>query len=322
MNFKAAIGISAVVTVFCATLLPAGESPLTQQPPQQGPPPPGSVRDVGVRLGTPGAGGSLSDLSGSLLVLFATADTTFHEVDSVFGTIPGETGSGLGPSFNLNSCASCHAYPATGGSSPQINPQVAVANLDGATNALPSFVTSDGPVREARFKLNPDGTSDGGVHDLFVTTGRADAPPGCSLAQTNFAQQVSSGNVSFRIPTPVFGAGLIESIPDATILANEAANASMKSSLGISGHENRSANDGTITRFGWKAQDKSLLIFAGEAYNVEQGVTNEAFPNSRQTSPTCDTQPLPEDHTDFTTGASSDIVNFAFFCAFWRPRSR
>ena len=43
---------------------------------------------------------------------------------------------------------------------------------------------------------------------------------------------------------------------------------------------NRSGNDGTITRFGWKAQNKSVVIFAGEAYNVEMGVTNDVFPTS------------------------------------------
>jgi CxxC motif-containing protein (DUF1111 family) len=52
--------------------------------------------------------------------------------------------------------------------------------------------------------------------------------------------------------------------------------------LGVIGNEfNTSGNDGTITRFGWKAQNKSLLIFAGEAENVEMGVTNELFPNER-----------------------------------------
>jgi len=295
-RLNAAIACSALATILFAA----------PPPPPQGPP-----RDTGVRLGAPGAGGSLSGLPGLLLALFNTADATFNETDSV--------PTGLGPSFNMDSCSGCHGFPAAGGSSPQINPQVAVANLAGATNTIPSFITTNGPVREARFKLNPDGSADGGVHDLFVITGRADAPPGCNLAQTDFAPQVASGNISFRIPTPVFGAGLIEVIPDAAILANEAANASAKSNLGISGHENRSGNDGTITRFGWKAQNKSLLIFAGEAYNVEQGVTNEAFPNSRQTDATCDTNGLPEDHTDLTTGAASDIVNFALFMRLLAP---
>ena len=50
--------------------------------------------------------------------------------------------------------------------------------------------------------------------------------------------------------------------------------------LGIEGSFKTSGNDGTIMRFGWKAQNQSLLIFASEAYNVEQGVTNEGFPMS------------------------------------------
>ena len=103
---------------------------------------------------------------------------------------------------------------------------------------------------------------------------------------------------SFRIPTPTFGAGLIEAIDDSTILANKSANASAKSALGISGRENRTGNDGSITRFGWKAQNKSLMIFSGEAYNVEQGVTNDLFANERDTTPGCQFNATPEDHID------------------------
>jgi CxxC motif-containing protein (DUF1111 family) len=291
-----------ITIVFFGSLLSASGPPPTPDRP---------VKDPGVRPGNPGAGVPLAGLPGATAALFATAQATFNEVDSV--------ASGLGPSFNMNSCAGCHAFPAPGGSSPQSNPQVAVANLNGATNAIPSFIATNGPVREARFKLNPDGTADGGVHDLFVITGRADAPAGCKIAQTNFAPQVANNNVSFRIPTPLFGAGLIEAIADATILANKGANAQAKASLGISGHENRSGNDGTITRFGWKAQNKSLLIFAGEAYNVEQGVTNNAFPNSRETDPACAPQDFPEDTTNLTTGAASDIINFTLFMEMLAP---
>jgi CxxC motif-containing protein (DUF1111 family) len=157
------------------------------------------------------------------------------------------------------------------------------------------------------------------VHDLFVITGRSDAPAGCRLAQTDFGSQLQRNNVIFRIPTPTFGAGLLESISDAAILGNKAANEAAKRSFGISGFENRSGNDGTITRFGWKAQNKSLLMFSGEAYNVEVGVTNELFPNPRQTDPACDTNPHPEDYTNLTTGASSDIVNFSIFMRLLAP---
>jgi hypothetical protein len=171
-----------------------------------------------------------------------------------------------------------------------VNPQITAASDYGASNSIPSFVTADGPVREARFPylVNSNGTlsqtPDGGVHALFTIAGRTDAES-CAMAQPNFAAMQSLNNVIYRIPTPVFGAGLIENIPEAAIYANMTANASVKQSLGISGHPNISGNDGTVTRFGWKAQNKSVEIFAGEAYNVEMGVTNELFPDERSLPP-------------------------------------
>jgi CxxC motif-containing protein (DUF1111 family) len=131
------------------------------------------------------------------------------------------------------------------------------------------------------------------------------------------------GNLAFRIPTPLFGGGLIENISEATILANEAANSSLKQSLGITGHPNISGNDGSITRFGWKAQNKSLEMFAGEAYNVEMGVTNELFPDERQQAPpSCLFNPTPEDSTNFSstgTAIVSDIVAFSDFTRLLAP---
>jgi CxxC motif-containing protein (DUF1111 family) len=212
-----------------------------------------------------------------------------------------------------------------------------VFNLDGAQNTLPSFITPDGPVREARFKffLTSTGTlsnnPDGGVHDLYVISGRPDAGS-CSIRQPDFAHNLSLNNISFRIPTPTFGAGLIENISDETILANMRANASIKQSFNISGHPNRSGNDGSITRFGWKAQNKSLAIFAGEAYNVEMGVTNEAFPNERANPEealrgglpaNCKINPTPEDDTNMNasldSGVPGDMAQFAMFMRLLAP---
>ncbi len=276
-----------------------------------------NVTDPGVRGGAAGAGGPISGLTAAQLAQFNSAKVTFAEVDSVSGTIPGEGGAGLGPGFNMNSCSGCHAFPASGGASPAVNPQIAVATLHGARNTVPSFITINGPIREARFKQNADGSADGGVHDLFVITGRSDAPTTCQLQQTDFASQLQRNNVSFRIPTPAFGAGLIEAIPDATILANKASNSQLKQQLGISGRENRTGNDGSITRFGWKAQNKSLLVFSGEAYNVEQGVTNEVFPNARETGPGCDAIGHPEDNS--MNGEEGDLMQFAQFMRLLAP---
>src|SRR5437016_2372872 len=180
---------------------------------------PFTARDPGVRGGQAGAGGPIPGLTAAELAFFNAGLDAFNEVDSVSGTIP-DTGLGLGPRFNLDSCAGCHAQPAVGGTSPFTNPQVAVATKAGAINTVPFFISVNGPVREARFKRNLDGTPDGGVHDLFTITGRSDAP-GCVIAQPDFVTAAALQNLIFRIPTPLFGAGLIEAVEDRTIVANK-----------------------------------------------------------------------------------------------------
>ena len=274
--------------------------------------------DPGVRGGDPGAGGALPGLNDVERQYFDVAKDVFQEVDA--------GPDGLGPTFNLDSCSGCHSQPTIGGTSPATNPQVAVATLMGAKNVVPSFVTANGPVREARFVRNRDGSPDGGVHGLFVITGRSDAP-GCNIAQPNFAAELARNNVVFRIPTPLFGLGLVENISDGALEASLAANAQQKRSLGISGRFNRNGNDGTIARFGWKAQNKSLLLFSGEAYNVEMGITNELFQNERESDPACQFKATPNDSTPLVSEETaspsasfqSDIDLFAAFMRFSAP---
>ncbi len=264
------------------------------------------ARDPGLRGGPAGAGGALNGLSSAQKAFFKAGLADFEEREGI--------ADGLGPRFNLDSCGGCHLQPANGGSSPAVNPQVAIATFNGARNVVPSFITKNGPVREARFVRNADGTPDGGVHALFVISGRKDSTGdarGCTAKQEDFETQVQNKNVIFRIPTPTFGLGLVEQISDSDLVANQAAAAPQKAALGIggrfnrtrtsstsssiSGEMNRSGNDGTITRFGWKGQNKSLLIFSGEAYNVEMGITNDAFQNERDENPTCQFANVPND---------------------------
>jgi CxxC motif-containing protein (DUF1111 family) len=274
--------------------------------------------DPGVRGGDPGAGGALPGLNDVERQYFDVAKDVFQEVDA--------GPDGLGPRFNLDSCSGCHSQPTIGGTSPATNPQVAVATLMGAKNVVPSFITANGPIREARFVRNRDGSPDGGVHSLFVITGRSDAP-GCNIAQPNFAAELARNNVVFRIPTPVFGLGLVENVSDGTLEASLAANAQQKRALGISGRFNRNGNDGTIARFGWKAQNKSLLLFSGEAYNVEMGITNELFQNERDSDPNCQFKATPNDSTPLVSentaspsaSFQSDIDLFAAFMRFSAP---
>jgi CxxC motif-containing protein (DUF1111 family) len=285
------------------------------------------ARDPGLRGGPAGAGGPIAGLTAYQTDLFTLGLEDFNEAEDV--------ADGLGPRMNLDGCGGCHAQPAIGGTSPAQNPQVAFATKDGGTDRVPTFIRLNGPIREARLVRHPDGTPDGGVAALFTITGR-DGADGCDIKQPDFDAELRRRNVIFRIPTPVFGAGLIEAIPDSAILANQAANPSRKRELGVRGRPNfvspgnrvtgapnRNGNDGTFARFGWKAQNVSLLLFSGEAYNVEMGITSELFQNERDQTPSCQFADVPNDVQNFapktTLEAVTAIANFANFQRFLAP---
>jgi CxxC motif-containing protein (DUF1111 family) len=264
--------------------------------------------DPGAQTAQRGTGSPLSsvlaDDNSGVLEFFRDGLNRFQAVESVSNSPT--RNNGLGPRFNSNSCSSCHAQPTPGGSAAAVNPQATFTSRDIAPNdTMPSFITSAGPTREARFPffLNSNGTvnlnaPDGGVEDLFTVSGRSDAGT-CRLSQPNFAAAEAANDIVFRIPTPLYGVGLIENLDDSTLMNNQAANEA--NSFGISGAFNRSGNDGTIMRFGWKAQNKSLHIFSGEAYNVEMGISNLIFPQER---------PLPEEEQQ-GRGLPADCLNLS-----------
>jgi CxxC motif-containing protein (DUF1111 family) len=281
--------------------------------------------DPGVQGGPARAGSPLASVNSGdgTLQFFQNGQARFQDIESVSNSPTGN--NGLGPRFNFVQCSGCHLQPAVGGTGPATNPQFRViANgfVNGSTNTIPSFITANGPTREARFPFffdsngNPNTNApNGGVEDLFTVSGRSDAGS-CSLPQPSFALAQQTNNIIFRIPTPVFGAGLVENVDDSTLLRNQAANAN--NNLGISGTFNHNGNDGTIARFGWKAQNKSLELFAGEAYNVEMGISNEIFTQDRPLPGEDMNAGLPasclnlsqggypEDTTNFTAKAGSD----------------
>jgi len=310
-----------------------------------------------------GGAGQVVSFQSNLTGFWFQALTVFETVSTV-GPGPQTGGSsipGLGPSFNAISCFQCHSQPAVGGSSPNTrtpgfpngNPQVGDAPTPAQLQAVSSFITANGPVREARFPkgapgddtINRDPVPAGAVANLFVIKGRPDAPANCDIAQNDFPTQVANNNIIFRIPIPTFGEGFVENTADDNLEGNLAVEDAIANNpnffnppLGIKGFFNISGNDQTISRFGWKAQNKSLLIFSGEASNVEMGVSNENFPNERTDgNGQCSPNPEPEDqvivppdptdpnHRDIpaifsafgkdgvASDISSDIENFAVF---------
>jgi hypothetical protein len=248
------------------------------------------------------------------------------ELDPIFPQFHTNS-NGLGARHNADQCFLCHAQPTLGGSGGFLVPNPGqgtpmlpenplfrlVPHRFGKQNVVPVFEQQFGPIREVRFKYKPDGTRDGGVHQLWVVTGITTDPTltNCSLTQPNFAAQFAAGNLSFRIPLQMLGLGLIDSIQDREILSHFNATASQRAALGITGHPNRSGNDGTITRFGWKAQNKSITMFAGEAYNVEMGITNELFPTATEEDPGCNGPDKPEPN-DVTRTDTTDAINENF----------
>jgi CxxC motif-containing protein (DUF1111 family) len=91
----------------------------------------------------------------------------------------------------------------------------------------------------------------------------------------------------------------------------------------ITGQTNNNGNDGTIARLGWKAQNKSLLVFSGEAYNVEMGITNELFQTERDETTPCNIVRVPNSITDTeattTVDTLSAVEKFAMFMRFLAP---
>ena len=309
------------------------------------------AKDPGVRSGPPGAGAALPGLSPIEQQMFdegfqrtvqlegvcddCTDLTLGSHTDPAQANLVTKTNSsGLGVRFNGDQCSACHNQPAVGGSGgflvpnpqdppgqqrPPENPMFhLMPTRKGATNAVPTFIEQYGPIREVRFAKKPDGTPDGGVHQLFSIVGRTDIFPGgqpgscttAALPPTNFDEQYRKGNVRFRIPLQLYGLGILDGIQDREILSRHEASAAVRQSLGITGMPNRSGNDGTITRFGWKAQNKSIMIFAGEAYNVEMGVTNDLFPQATDEAPECTADK--SEPNDIFRGDNSDVRNQGF----------
>jgi CxxC motif-containing protein (DUF1111 family) len=206
---------------------------------------------------------------------------------------------GLGPAFNGTSCAACHNVPAIGGGGVMLETRVAYRDEAGAFRGL-----------------NDAGDT---LMHLFSVPSHA--------CQPIIPDDVNV--IARRAPIPLFGAGLVEAIPDDVLLALE--DPFDRNRDGVSGRAamvvDQATRERRVGRFGWKAQHATLLAFAGDAYRNEMGITNDLFPQEsvfgvgaaqmRQ----CDPKPDPEDVRDPVTRRRG-IDNFEAFMKFLAPVSR
>lgn len=208
-----------------------------------------------------------------------------------------ESEEGLGPAFNATGCATCHSIPAVGGGSTVTEVRAGYRDPSGSFHEL----------------------GGGTLYHLFST------PDHRCQALIPDAVNV----IAYRITVPLFGAGLIEAIPDEDIRAREDPFDSDRD--GVSGRAaiivDVASGERRVGRFGWKAQHATLLTFSGDAYTNEMGITNDLFPKETingidQTRMRyCDPFPDPEDRADPRTGRRA-IDNFAAFMRFLAPVGR
>ncbi len=208
-----------------------------------------------------------------------------------------EASEGLGPLFNGTGCASCHNVPVIGGGSPMTEMRAGARDADG------NFRVVGGTTLYQMFSI-PDHRCQSSV-------------------------PVEATIVARRMSIPLFGAGLIEAIPDETLLALE--DPFDRDRDGISGRAALITDVATgqrrVGRFGWKAQVATLLTFSGDAYTNEMGITNDLFPTepyggiSEAKMRECDRLKDPEDVVDPRTGKRA-IDNFESFMKFLAPLSR
>ena len=206
---------------------------------------------------------------------------------------------GLGPAFNGTSCAVCHSVPAVGGGGIMLETRAGYKDDDGSFRGL-----------------NKDGDT---LMHLFSVP-------------THNCQPIIPDDVTIiarRAPIPLFGAGLVEAIPDETLLALE--DPQDRNRDGVSGRAAMVTDVATgerrVGRFGWKAQHATLLAFGADAYRNEMGITNDLFPTESlfgigdELLRRCDPRPDPEDVRERSTGRRG-IDNFESFMRFLAPVAR
>ncbi len=232
-------------------------------------------------------GGALPGLTNAQLADFIDGRDSFRDRKT--------PGDGLGPIFNDVSCVACHDAGATGGASRRTVTRFG-RTVDGVFDPLDSLGGS----------LLQDRAVNNAVREVIP-------------AEAN--------TIARRVTTPIFGAGLIEAIGDETIVAGTL----VPKPAGIAGKVSlvRDVTSGKerVGRFGWKAQQATLLAFSGDAFLNEMGITNRFFPTENapngNTAALANFDPRPdiEDPLDAADG-KTDVDRMADFMRLLAPAPR
>ena len=236
---------------------------------------------VMVTGGEPGA--PLPGLTQAELSRFRAGQAVFNQVFT--------PEAGLGPMFNENQCSACHTDPASGGTGEQR--VVKATRFDGATCDL--------LVDQGGRNVRTQATAVMQAHGIERET----IPP------------AATERGRFTVPF-LFGAGLVEAIPEADIEAR--ADPDDGNGDGIAGRVGRTA-DGRLGRFGRKADFATIEDFSAGALLLEMGLTNPREPEEARVAghpvpPGAD--PVPDPEIDAAT--LQVLVDFVRFLSPLAPR--
>jgi CxxC motif-containing protein (DUF1111 family) len=184
---------------------------------------------------------------------FAAARTAFNTQETL--------DDGLGPVFNETACGRCHTQGAIGGAGVQIERRFGRFD-NGHFNTL---ANKGGSLRQ--------------LMTVGSFTGLANQSCTVPLEVEPPEATVHAG----RLTTPLFGAGLIDAIPDSVIAANAAAQPAAVRGivnrvtilLPQPGDTTQSVGGTRVGRFGWKAGVATLVQFSADAYMNEMGITTQ-----------------------------------------------
>lgn len=212
------------------------------------------------------------------------------QFEAAFVTAPADVNSGVGPIFNNNSCVACHPRDGRAPFPNDINQlsgfflRSSIEGTDphGGPNPVPGFGVQlqnqaiFGHEPEVRFNVTYEDIIETFADGTQVTLKK----PIYSIASSYIAMPANT-LFSPRLAPPVFGLGLLEAIPETSILAQEDVND--VDGDGISGKANYVWDPETqskkLGRFGWKANTASILVQSAGAYLEDMGITSPLFPN-------------------------------------------
>lgn len=214
----------------------------------------------------------------------------FEEGDELFEEV-WRGRDGLGPVFNATSCEGCHiedgrgrppAFTGETGTGLLIRLAQNQQTANGSTLPDPTYggqfqddstrrADDEGAISISYEEIQgtyPDGTP----YTLYK--------PNYDLVDLNYGELHSDTTLSPRLAGQMIGLGLLEAVPDATLLT--LADPNDANGDGISGRVNYVwnvlENALTVGRFGWKANQPNLLQQTAGAFNGDIGVTSSLFP--------------------------------------------